>query len=124
MSNFVQLQAEHPLSLQSQEMTDRIRIQKVEVLSDNWYILKKTTFDFLRSDGSWQRQSRETYDRGDGATILLYNLAQHTVVLTRQFRFPAYANGRPGMLIEAPAGLLDQASPEDRIKAEVEEETG
>src|SRR6202522_1858621 len=72
MSNFVQLQAEHPLSLQSQEMTDRIRIQKVEVLSDNWYILKKTTFDFLRSDGSWQRQSRETYDRGNGATILLY----------------------------------------------------
>jgi nudix-type nucleoside diphosphatase (YffH/AdpP family) len=103
---------------------ERIRIQNVQTLSDDWFVLKKTTFDYLRADGNWQRQSRETYDRGHGATILLYNLAQRTVVLVRQFRYPAYVEGHPGFLIEAPAGLLDQASPEDRIKAEVEEETG
>jgi nudix-type nucleoside diphosphatase (YffH/AdpP family) len=104
--------------------TGRVRIKNVETLSDDWYVLKKTTFDFLRSDGTWQQQSRETYDRGNGATILLYNLERRTVVLTRQFRFPAFVNGHSGMLIEAAAGLLDQASPEERIKAEVEEETG
>ena len=105
-------------------MDERVRIKTVETLSDDSYVLKKTTFDLLRSDGTWQRQSRETYDRGNGATILLYNLERRTVVLTRQFRFPAFVNGHSGMLIEAAAGLLDKASPEDRIKAEVEEETG
>jgi len=103
---------------------DRIRIHKVETLSDDWFVLKKTTFDYRRSDGTWQRQSRETYDRGHGATILLYNRERRSVVLVRQFRFPAYVEGHPGFLIEAPAGLLDQATPEVRIKAEVEEETG
>lgn len=105
-------------------MIERVRIKDVKTLSDDWYLLKKTTFDFLRSDGTWQRQSRETYDRGNGATILLYNLERRTVILIRQFRFPAYVNGHSGMLIEAAAGLLDTASPEERIKAEVEEETG
>jgi nudix-type nucleoside diphosphatase (YffH/AdpP family) len=111
-------------SLQANSMADRVRVKKVETLSDDWYVLKKTTFDFQRSDGTWQQQSRETYDRGNGATILLYNLAQRTVVLTRQFRFPAFVNGHPDPLIEAAGGLLDEASPEDRIKAEAEEETG
>jgi nudix-type nucleoside diphosphatase (YffH/AdpP family) len=105
-------------------MIERVRIKDVKTLSDDWYLLKKTTFDFLRSDGTWQRQSRETYDRGNGATILLYNLERRTVILIRQFRFPAYVNGHSGMLIEAAAGLLDTAGPEERIKAEVEEETG
>ncbi|MEM8857970.1 MAG: NUDIX domain-containing protein [Chloroflexota bacterium] len=106
-------------------MQERIKIQQVETLSDDWYVLKKTTFDFLRNNGEWQTQSRETYDRGNGATILLYNLRQQTVILTRQFRFPAYVNGlEEGLLIETAAGLLDQASPEERIKQEVEEETG
>ncbi|MBB5056734.1 nudix-type nucleoside diphosphatase (YffH/AdpP family) [Granulicella aggregans] len=113
-----------PMTLSSPSMEGKIRIHSVETLSDDWYVLKKTTFELLRSDGTWQRQNRETYDRGNGATILLYNLERGTVVLTRQFRFPAYVNGHPGMLIEAAAGLLDQASPEDRIRAEVEEETG
>lgn len=103
---------------------ERVRIKTVQTLSDDWYVLKKTTFELQRRDGSWQQQSRETYDRGNGATILLYNLERRTVVLTRQFRFPAYVNGHSGMLIEAAAGLLDQASPEDRIRAEAEEETG
>ena len=103
---------------------DRIRIHKVETLSDDWFVLKKTTFDYRRSDGTWQRQSRETYDRGHGATILLYNRELQTVVLVRQFRFPAYGENHDGFLIEAAAGLLDEALPEVRIKAEVEEETG
>lgn len=102
----------------------KVRIKAVETLSDDWYVLKKTTFELLRRDGTWQQQSRETYDRGNGATILLYNLDRGTVVLTRQFRFPAFVNGHSGMLIEAAAGLLDHATPEDRIKAEAEEETG
>ena len=110
--------------LQGPSMEDRVRIKKVETLSDDWYVLKKTTFELQRRDGIWQQQSRETYDRGNGATILLYNLERRTVVLTRQFRFPAFVNGHPGLLIETAAGLLDRASPEDRIKAEVEEETG
>ncbi|MGM3422200.1 NUDIX domain-containing protein [Pseudomonas benzopyrenica] len=102
----------------------RIRVEEVKVLSDDWFILKKTTFAFLRSDGTWQRQSRETYDRGNGATILLYDPRRRTVVLTRQLRYPAFVNGHDDLLIEAPAGLLDAAEPEVRIRAEVEEETG
>ena len=104
--------------------SERIRVLNVETLSDDWYVLKKTTFDFLRANGTWQRQSRETYDRGNGATLLLYNLAQRSVVLIRQFRLPTYVNDYHGWLIETPAGLLDQATPELRIRAEVEEETG
>jgi len=105
-------------------MRDRIRIHEVKVLSDDWYVLKKTTFDFQRKDGSWQKVSRETYDRGNGATILLYNRQKKTVILTRQFRFPAFVNGHPGMLIEACAGLLDTDDAETCIKRETEEETG
>ena len=106
-------------------MENRIRIVDTQVLSDDWYVLKKTTFDYLRKDGQWQRQSRETYDRGNGATILLYNRERKTVVLTRQFRFPAYVNGTPdGLLIEACAGLLDQDDPATCIRRETEEETG
>jgi nudix-type nucleoside diphosphatase (YffH/AdpP family) len=103
---------------------ERVRIIETELLSDDWYVLKKTTFDFLRRDNIWQRQSRETYDRGNGATILLFDPARETVILTRQFRLPAFVNGHDGMLIETPAGLLDAASPEERIRAELEEETG
>lgn len=103
---------------------ERVRIVDVQVLSDDWYVLKKTTFDWLRRDRVWQRQSRETYDRGNGAALLLYHRAQGTVVLTRQFRLPVFVNGHDGMLIEAPAGLLGAASPEERIRLEAEEETG
>jgi nudix-type nucleoside diphosphatase (YffH/AdpP family) len=99
-------------------------MEGIKVLSDNHYVLRKVTFDYRRNDGTWQRQEREAYDRGNGAAILLYNLAQRSVVLTRQFRMPAYMNGYRELLIEAAAGLLDDASPEDRIRAEAEEETG
>jgi len=106
------------------DLEERIRVQSVEVLSNDWYLLKKTTFDFLRKDGTWQRQSRETYDRGNGATILLYNRAKRTVILTRQFRYPAFVNGYRELLIETPAGLLDKSSPEESIRKETMEETG
>jgi nudix-type nucleoside diphosphatase (YffH/AdpP family) len=105
-------------------VADRIRIEKVELLSDDWSVLKKTTFSWRRRDGTWQRQSRETYDRGNGAAILLYDTDRRTVVLVKQFRYPAFANGWNDLLIEVPAGLLDEASPEDRIRAEAEEESG
>lgn len=101
-----------------------VRILKQHLLSDNWYVLKKIDFELQRRDGSWQSQTREVYDRGNGATIGLYNRARRTVILTRQFRIPAFVNEHHGYLIEAAAGLLDNASPEERIRAEAEEETG
>ena len=107
-----------------QQNRDRVRIISEQLLSDNWYTLKKYTFSLLRRDGQWQEQSREVYDRGNGAVVLLYNRDKKSVVLTRQFRFPIYLNGHDGFLIEAAAGLLDNASPETRIVAEAEEETG
>ena len=104
---------------------ENIKILKTEILSDNWYILKKITYEYTKKDGSVQTQTREAYDRGNGATILLYNKAQGTVILTRQFRLPTYINGNAdGMLIEACAGLLDKDNPEDCIRRETEEETG
>ena len=107
-----------------QEKNAKVRIIKTDTLSDDWYTLKKYTFDLQRQNGEWQRQSREVYDRGNGATILLYNREHRTVILTRQFRFPTYMNGYPGYLIETAAGLLDNMDAESRIKAEAEEETG
>ena len=101
-----------------------VRITAEETLSDNWYLLKKYSFDLRRRDGSWQAQTREVYDRGNGATILLYNRAQRSVLLIRQFRMPTFVNDYHGYLIEAAAGLLDNASPEERIRLEAEEETG
>jgi nudix-type nucleoside diphosphatase (YffH/AdpP family) len=105
-------------------ISDRIRVKDVRLLSDNHYILKTTTFDYRRANGEWQTQHRETYDRGNGATLLPYHLAKRTVILVRQFRYPAYVSGYDGLLIEAAAGLLDNASPEVRIRAEAEEEIG
>jgi len=104
---------------------DRVKVVADEVLSSNWYTLKKYTFDYQRVDGNWERQSREAYDRGNGAVILLYSRERQMVLLTRQFRMPTYVNGNEsGMLIEACAGLLDRDNPEDCIKRETEEETG
>jgi nudix-type nucleoside diphosphatase (YffH/AdpP family) len=105
-------------------LKNRVRVIEERLLSDNWYILKTTRFEYLRSDGRWQTQNRETYDRGNGAAILLYNLARRSVVLTRQFRYPAFVNGHDDFMIEVPAGLLDAADPESRIRAEAEEEAG
>ena len=115
------------LDQQGRDLTGnpRVRVQDVEVLSSDWYVLRKTTFDFQHGDGHWSREQRETYDRGDGATILLYDAARRTVLLTRQFRFPAYVNGHPdGMLIETAAGLLDGDGPLEAIRREAAEETG
>ena len=90
-------------------------MHEIQTLSEDWYVLKKTRFSFRRTDGAWQEQWRETYDRGNGATILLYDPDRRTVILTRQFRYPAFVNGHDDLLIEAPAGLLDNAQPEERI---------
>ena len=104
---------------------ERGRIVEHREQADDWFVLKKNIFDYRHSSGRWQRLQRETYDRGDGAALLLFNRARGTVVLTRQFRFPAYANGlADGMLVEACAGLLDNEAPEVAIRREVEEETG
>lgn len=106
-------------------MRPEINILNTEILSDNWYTLKKISYEYTRQDGSRQVQHREAYDRGNGATILLYSKERKSVILTRQFRLPTYINGNPGgMLIEACAGLLDQDNPEECIMRETEEETG
>ena len=90
----------------------KIKIQKTELLSDNWYLLNKVTFDYQKEDNSWITQKREVYDRGNGAAILLYNSIQKTVILTRQFRLPTYLNGnKTGMMVEVCAGLLDKDNP-------------
>ena len=102
-----------------------VSIEKTEILSDNWYTLKKVTFNIKKQNGETETQSREAYDRGNGAVILLYNTKAKNVILTRQFRLPTYINGnKDGMLIEACAGLLDDNNPEDCIRKETEEETG
>src|SRR5271155_799285 len=105
--------------------SDRVRIVEERLLSDDWYVLKKMTFEYRCRDGRWQRQSRETYDRGNGAVLLLFNVERSTVVLIRQFRLPAFVNGcTDGLLIEACAGLLDGEDARTCIRREAEEETG
>jgi nudix-type nucleoside diphosphatase (YffH/AdpP family) len=107
------------------ERNPNVRLRGVEVLADDWYVLRKATFDYRRADGTWSRQSREAYDRGNGAAILLHDPERGTVILTRQFRLPAYLNGHPdGMLVEAPAGLLEDEGAGAAIRREAEEETG
>jgi len=102
-----------------------IKIQKTELLSDNWYLLNKVTYNYQKEDNSIETHIREVYDRGNGAAILLYNTVQKTVILTRQFRLPSYLNGnKSGMMIEVCAGLLDKDHPEQCIIRETEEETG
>ena len=106
-------------------MNPNVKIKETKILSNNWYTLKKITFDYLKNDGTWQTQMREAYDRGNGAAILLYNTKTKRIVLTKQFRMPTYLNGNTdGMMIECCAGLLDENNPEDCIKKEVLEETG
>ena len=102
-----------------------IKIQKTELLSNNWYLLNKVTYDYQEENKSVETHIREVYDRGNGAAILLYNSIQKTVILTRQFRLPSYLNGNAtGMMIEVCAGLLDKDHPEQCIIRETEEETG
>jgi nudix-type nucleoside diphosphatase (YffH/AdpP family) len=106
-------------------MIKDVKITKTEILSANWYTLRKITFEYKKKNGEVITQTREAYDRGNGATILLYNQEKKSVILTRQFRLPTYTNGNEsGMMIEACAGLLDQDNAEDCIRRETEEETG
>ncbi|MFH6950755.1 NUDIX domain-containing protein [Flavobacterium sp. FlaQc-51] len=102
-----------------------IKVTETKLLSDNWYILNKVTFDYQKKDGKVESHIREVYDRGNGAAILLYNSSKKTVILTRQFRLPTYLNGnKTGMMIEVCAGLLDQDNAEQAVIRETEEETG
>ncbi len=104
---------------------EHVKLLEVQVLSDNWYVLRKVTCSLRRRDGQWQTMSREAYDRGNGAALLLFDPRRSTVVLTRQFRLPAFLNGcADGLLIETCAGLLDGDDPETCIRREAEEETG
>jgi len=106
------------------DISERVRIESETTLSDNHYILKKVVFSWKRGDGTWQKTAREVYDCGDGCTILLFHRQSRRVILTRQFRMPAYRQGYRDLLVETAAGLLDGATPEDRIVHEAEEETG
>ncbi|MGW2398019.1 NUDIX domain-containing protein [Kitasatospora sp. NPDC001664] len=102
-----------------------VRVREVELTSCGWHVLRRTTFDYRRRDGRWESQQRETYDRGNGAVVLPYDAERGLVLLTRQFRYPAYVNGHPdGMLIEAAAGLLDADDPETAVRRESAEELG
>jgi nudix-type nucleoside diphosphatase (YffH/AdpP family) len=102
-----------------------VRVTDVELLAAGWHVLRRTTLDYRHRDGRWTSEQRETYDRGNGATILLYEPVRRTVLLSRQFRFPVYVNGHPdGMLVETAAGLLDDDDPETAIRREAEEELG
>jgi GDP-mannose pyrophosphatase NudK len=106
-------------------MNPNVEILETHVLSDNWYVLRKVTYRIQKANGTWETQSREAYDRGNGATVLLYDLERRAVLLTRQFRLPTFVNGNTsGMLIEACAGLLDEDDPEACIRRELREETG
>ena len=101
----------------------RVRVTDVRLLSDNWYRLHTTTFDYLSTTGCGRAsRARPTTN---GATILLYDVERRTVLLTSQFRYPVYVNGHPdGMLLETAAGLLDDDDPETAIRREAIEETG
>jgi len=103
----------------------KINIQTKETLSDYWYTLNKYTFDYQTRSDEWETHTREVYDRGNGACVLLYNTTKKTVVLTKQFRLPTYLNkNTSGMMVEACAGVLDDQTPEDCIRNEILEETG
>lgn len=107
------------------QRNERVRVRDVRLLSSNWYVTRATTIDYQRADGTWDTIERETYDRGDGACMLLYDADARTVLLIRQFRYPAYVNEHPdGMLLELPAGLLDDDDAHTAIRREVEEEVG
>lgn len=106
-------------------MNPKVRNIRTELLSDNWYILNKITFDYMGDNGKWQTQIRESYDRGNGAAVLLYNKEKNSIILTRQFRMPSYLNGNEsGMSVEVCAGLLDGDDPETCVIKEAEEESG
>ena len=103
----------------------RVRVRDVQLTASGWHVLRRTTFDYRHRDGHWSTESRETYDRGNGATILLHDVQRRTVLLTRQFRYPVYVNGHPdGLLVETPAGLLDEDDPETAVRRETAEEVG
>lgn len=106
-------------------MENNIKNIQTKILSDDWAVLKKLTYEYKRNDGTWETHVRQAYDRGNGVTILLYSPEKKTVILTKQFRIPTFLNGNPdGMLIETCAGKLDVKDPAECIRREAQEETG
>lgn len=105
-------------------MTDFLRPLSTTTLADHWGLVQRHEFELRRRDGTWQHQVRETYDSGDGAAVLLCDVAAGAVVLTRQFRYPAFYRGEPAFLIEACAGKLDGDTPAACARREALEETG
>lgn len=118
------LDSQKPQSLSRRNQSDRIRVSDRQQLSNQWARLEQVTFDYKRRDGRWQKQQREIYHRGHGAAVLLYNVAGRSLVLTRQFRFPAWDIGDDGFLLEVPAGIIESNNPQETIRKETEEETG
>lgn len=118
------MDSQEPENSPTRTQSDRVRVSERTQLSNQWARLERVTYDYKRSDGSWQTQQREIYHRGHGAAVLLYNQTQRTLVLTRQFRFPAWEVGGSGFLLEVPAGIIESDNPVETICKEAEEETG
>jgi len=95
-------------------------------LSKGWATLDKIDYNYKFQNGEWKDVSRECYNRGNGAAILLYNPDKGTVILTKQFRMPIYENNtEESMSIEACAGAIDDNdTPLETMLRETEEEVG
>jgi nudix-type nucleoside diphosphatase (YffH/AdpP family) len=108
----------------SDDIESRVKLRGLTILSDNYYILRKASFDFRRGDGTWQHQERESYDIGDAAAVLPFDRARGKVLLIEQFRWPLFEWGYKQLLVEVIAGKLDGDTPLDCIHKEAMEEGG
>jgi nudix-type nucleoside diphosphatase (YffH/AdpP family) len=106
------------------DISGRVRLRELKILSDNHYTLRRASFDFQRNDGVWQHQARESYDIGHAAVVLPLDRVRDRVLLIRQFRWPVFEAGYRRLLIEAIAGKLDGDTPETCIVREAMEEAG
>jgi nudix-type nucleoside diphosphatase (YffH/AdpP family) len=110
--------------MSNKDISSRVKLRELKVLSDNHYTLRRADFDYQRGDGKWQRLMRECYDMGDGASVLPIDKTRGTVILIRQFRWPAFEWGYREMLVEAVAGKLDADDPQGCVTREAMEEAG
>jgi len=108
----------------SEDISSRVKLRELKVLSGRYYTLRLASFDYQRGDGAWQHQERESYDLGDAAMVLPYDRARDKVLLIKQFRWPVFESGYRKPLIEAIAGKLDGDTPLDCVTREAMEEAG